>query len=81
MAVGGVFGTANLYLGTFLLSLPLALASYPYFDFTNASHWGELFTGQLVLAGIPAAALAIFPTTALAGAFIWKRLRSVLQHT
>ncbi len=81
MFAGGVFGIVNLYLGTFLLSLPLALASYPYFDFTNSSHWGELFTAQLVLAGIPAAALAIFPTTALAGAFIWKRLQNVTQPT
>lgn len=76
--LGGVVGIVNLYVGTFLFSLPLAIASYPeYFDPTDASHWQELFVMQLLLTGIPAVPLLIFPATAVGGAFIWRRLRAL----
>ena len=69
--LGGVLGVVNLYAGTFLFSLP------KYFDPANASHWQELFVGQLLLANIPAVPLLIFPATAAGGAFIWRRLREL----
>lgn len=75
--LGGVVGVVNLYAGTFLLSVPLAIASYPeYFDPANLSHWREMFVGQLLLTGIPDVPLLVFPATAAGVAFIWKRLRA-----
>ncbi len=76
--LGGMIGVVNLYAGTFLFSVPLATASYPeYFDPANLSHWREMFVGQLLLTGMPAAPFLIFLVTALGGAFIWRRLQKL----